>query len=90
MSRASFERIIWVTDPLIPNDNVPFAANAPADMREKPTQALLDLAGTEEGIALLKSGGYSIQGLEVVDDTFYDDFRVYLEASGVDPTTLFK
>jgi hypothetical protein len=25
-----------------------------------------------------------------VDDTFYDEFRVYLEASGIDPTTLFK
>ena len=62
----------------------------PADMRETLTQALLDLASTEDGIALLKNGGYSIQGLEVVDDTFYDDFRVYLEASGIDPTTLFK
>jgi len=82
--------IIWVTDPFIPNDNVSFAANVPAELREKLTQALIDLASTEDGIALLKSGGYSIQGLEVVDDTFYDDFRVYLEASGVDPTTLFK
>jgi phosphonate transport system substrate-binding protein len=59
-------------------------------MKETLTQALVDLASTEEGIALLKSGGYSIQGLEKVDDTFYDEFRVYLEASGVDPTTLFK
>jgi phosphonate transport system substrate-binding protein len=82
--------IIWVSDPFIPNDNVSFAANVPADMREKLTQALLDLASTEDGITLLKNGGYSIQGLEVVDDTFYDEFRVYLEASGVDPTTLFK
>jgi phosphonate transport system substrate-binding protein len=82
--------IIWVTDPFIPNDNVSFAANLPAELREKLTAALLEMAGTEEGKALLKSGGYSIQGLEVVDDTFYDEFRVYLEASGVDPTTLFK
>jgi phosphonate transport system substrate-binding protein len=59
-------------------------------MRAILTQGLLDLAATEEGIALLKSGGYSIQGLEIVDDSFYDEFRVYLEASGVDPTTLFK
>lgn len=82
--------IIWVSDPFIPNDNVSFAANVPADMRDKLTQALIDLASTEDGITLLKNGGYSIQGLEKVDDTFYDDFRVYLEASGVDPTTLFK
>jgi phosphonate transport system substrate-binding protein len=82
--------IIWVSDPFIPNDNVSFSSGVPADMREKLTQALLDLAGTEEGIALLKSGGYSIQGLKAADDTFYDQFRVYLEASGIDPTTLFK
>ncbi|MBI5839869.1 MAG: phosphate/phosphite/phosphonate ABC transporter substrate-binding protein [Chloroflexi bacterium] len=82
--------IIWVSEPFIPNDNVSFASGVSADMREKLTQALLDLAGSEEGIALLKSGGYSIEGLKVVDDTFYDEFRVYLEASGVDPTSLFK
>jgi len=82
--------IVWVSEPFIPNDNVSFASNVPADMREKLTQALLDLAGTEEGRALLKSGGYSIEGLKVVDDTFYDEYRLYLEASGIDPTTLFK
>lgn len=82
--------ILWVTDPFIPNDNVSYASNVPAELREKLSKALLDLAGTEEGIALLKNGGYSIQGLEAVDDTFYDEFRVYLEASGVDPTSLFK
>ncbi|MEW6287998.1 MAG: phosphate/phosphite/phosphonate ABC transporter substrate-binding protein [Chloroflexota bacterium] len=82
--------IIWVSEPFIPNDNVSFASNVPAEIREKLTQALLDLAGTEEGRALLKSGGYSIEGLKVVDDTFYDEYRLYLEASGIDPTTLFK
>jgi len=83
-------QIIWVSEPFIPNDNVSYAFNVPADLRAKLTEALIALASTEDGIALLKSGGYSIQGLEVVDDTFYDEFRVYLEASGIDPTTLFK
>ncbi len=83
-------QIIWVSEPFIPNDNVSFSAGVPAELREKIAAALLELAGTEEGIALLKNGGYSIQGLEAVDDTFYDEFRVYLEASGIDPTTLFK
>jgi len=82
--------IIWVSEPFIPNDNVSFATSVPAEIREKVTQALLDLAGTEEGRALLKSGGYSIEGLKPVDDTFYDEYRLYLEASGIDPTTLFK
>ncbi|MFN3741514.1 MAG: phosphate/phosphite/phosphonate ABC transporter substrate-binding protein [Anaerolineales bacterium] len=82
--------IIWVTDPVIPNDNVSFASNVPQEVREKITQALVELAQTEEGKTLLKNGGYDIEGLKVVDDTFYDEFRVYLEASGVDVTSLVK
>ncbi|MGC8855610.1 MAG: phosphate/phosphite/phosphonate ABC transporter substrate-binding protein [Anaerolineae bacterium] len=82
--------IIWVTDPIIPNDNVSYASNVPADVRQKLTQALLDLASTEEGKTLLKNGGYDIESLKVVDDTFYDEFRVYLQASGVDVTGLVK
>ncbi len=79
-------QVVYVSDPIIPNDNVSFAASLPADVREKITAALLELAGTEEGRALLKNGGYDIGGLKAVDDTFYDDFRVYLEAAGYDVT----
>jgi phosphonate transport system substrate-binding protein len=80
--------IVFMTPPVIPNDNVSFSAGVPADIRQKIVDALLEMAGTDEGKALLKNGGYDIQGLKVVDDTFYDEFRVYLEASGVDTTTL--
>jgi ABC-type phosphate/phosphonate transport system substrate-binding protein len=82
--------IIWVSEPFIPNDNVSFASGVPQEIRDKVTAALLEIAGTEDGRALLKSGGYSIEGLKATDDTFYDEYRVYLEASGIDPTTLFK
>ncbi|RJP47161.1 MAG: phosphate/phosphite/phosphonate ABC transporter substrate-binding protein [Anaerolineaceae bacterium] len=80
--------IIFMTPPVIPNDNVSFAPGVPAEIRQKIVDALLAMAETEEGKALLKNGGYDIQGLKVVDDTFYDEFRVYLEASGVDTTSL--
>ncbi len=80
-------QVLYVSDPIIPNDNVSFASNVPADVREKISQALLDLASTEEGRTLLKNGGYDIGGLKIVDDTFYDDFRVYLEAAGYDVTS---
>jgi phosphonate transport system substrate-binding protein len=79
--------VIFVSDPIIPNDNVSFAANVSADVREKLTAALLDLSSTDEGRTLLKNGGYDIGGLKAVDDTFYDDFRVYLEAAGYDVTS---
>ena len=79
-------QVLYVSDPIIPNDNVAFASNVPADVREKVTAALVELSGTEEGRTLLKNGGYDIGGLRAVDDTFYDDFRVYLEAAGYDVT----
>ncbi len=82
--------VIWRTDPVIPNDNVSFASNLPADIREKLQTALFDLAASEDGKTLLKDMGYDVEGLSVQDDTFYDEFRVYLQAAGVDITTLVK
>jgi phosphonate transport system substrate-binding protein len=80
-------KIIYVSDPLIPNDNVSYASTLPADVRQKLTDALMNIAGTEEGLTLLKNGGYSIGGLKPVEDTFYDEFRVYLEAAGFDTSS---
>lgn len=80
-------QIVYVSDPLIPNDNVSYATNVPADIRAKLTAALLELSSTDEGKAMLKNGGYDIEGLKEVDDTFYDEFRVYLEAMKFDITS---
>jgi phosphonate transport system substrate-binding protein len=80
-------KIIYVSDPLIPNDNVSYAADLPADVRAKLTEALSTIASSEDGLTLLKNGGYSIGGLKEVDDTFYDEFRVYLEAAGFDTSS---
>ena len=77
--------VIYVSDPILPNDNVSFASGLPADVRQKLTDAFMTLSSTDDGKALLKSGGYDIGGLKIVDDTFYDDFRAYLEAAGYDP-----
>jgi phosphonate transport system substrate-binding protein len=82
--------VIWRSDNIIPNDNVSFSPSLPADMAAKIKAALIQMASTEDGIATLKSGGYSVQGLVEHDDTFYDQFRVYLQSSGIDITTLVK
>jgi len=79
-------QIIYISEPIIPNDNVSFAANVTADVRQKLVAALLEISGTEEGRTLLKNGGYDIGGLAEVDDTFYDEFRAYLDAAGYDVT----
>lgn len=81
--------VIWRTDPVIPNDNVSFTTTMDEEMRTKLVDALMAMSQTEEGLAALKSV-YSIDALKVVEDSFYDEFRVYLEASGVDVTSLVK
>jgi phosphonate transport system substrate-binding protein len=75
---------IWISDPIIPNDTVSFSKDVPADMRQKLTDALVQIATTPDGLTLLKNGGYSIGGLKVVDDSFFDDFRVYLQSINFD------
>ena len=82
--------VIYQTDPFIPNDNVSFATTLPEDVRAKLTEALVSMASSAEGQALLKGMGYDVQGLDVIDDTFYDEFQVYLQATGIDVTTLVK
>jgi len=77
-------QLIWISDPIIPNDTVAFSADLPADIRQKLTDALVQIASTDEGLALLKNGGYSIGGLKAVDDSFFDDFRVYLQSINFD------
>jgi len=75
---------IWLSDPIIPNDNISYATSMPADMQQTITDAFMKIIGTEDGLALLKSIGYSWQSGTVVDDSFYDEFRVALQAMGFD------
>jgi phosphonate transport system substrate-binding protein len=65
----------------IPNDTVSFAPDVPAEVRENVVNALLDIASSEEGQAALEQL-YEIEGLEPVEDSFYDAFRADLDASG--------
>jgi phosphonate transport system substrate-binding protein len=76
-------QIIYVSDPIIPNDTVSYASSLPADVRQKISDALLKMLGTEDGKAAFKAV-YQIDSLKVVDDSFYDDYRVYLQAINFD------
>lgn len=72
-------KIIYVSDPIIPNDTVSYASSLPADVRQKITDAILQMLTTEDGKAAFKAI-YQIDALKSVDDSFYDDYRVYLES----------
>jgi phosphonate transport system substrate-binding protein len=78
--------VIWRTDAIIPNDNISFATSMSPEMVAKFKDAFLTLSSTEEGKAILKAI-YEFESVHEVDDTFYDPFRVYIQAAGFDYTS---
>ncbi len=67
----------------IPNDGIQYSTEMPAEMRAAITQAFLNIADTEEGVAAMFSV-YEWDEIIEQDDSFYDPFRQVLEAAGVD------
>ncbi len=78
--------VISVSSP-IPNDGVQFVPSFDPAIRDQVVQALLDLSETDAGKEAINVA-YQWDGLQKVDDTFYDQFRQVLDAAGVDVTTL--
>jgi phosphate/phosphite/phosphonate ABC transporter binding protein len=74
--------IVIQESPPIPNDNISFSPEMDADMQATLIQFFLDLASTDDGLAILNSV-YSWSGMQAVGDDFYDGFRQQLEAAGV-------
>jgi multiple sugar transport system substrate-binding protein len=81
--------VVYQTKALIPNDNMSYAPDLPQDLRDKVTAAMLKIADTEAGKTALNDL-YQIGGLVKTDDTVYDEFRSYLQASGVDLSQYVK
>jgi phosphonate transport system substrate-binding protein len=81
--------VVYQTENIIPNDTVGFAYDVPADLRSTLNAALDKVSKSEEGAAALKTL-YSIDGLKSADDTFFDEFRVLLAASGIDVASLVR
>jgi hypothetical protein len=66
-----------------------FSSNMPAGMRELFSTHIAAIMQTDNGRAAFKTA-YGIEGLQVVNDGFYQQFRLYLGRSAVDLTTLVK
>jgi len=69
--------------PEIPNDGLQFIKDFPPDMRTKIVQAILEIMATDEGVEAM-GNAYGWEEVIEKDDSFYDDFRAVLDASGVD------
>ncbi|RKX77001.1 MAG: phosphate/phosphite/phosphonate ABC transporter substrate-binding protein [Spirochaetes bacterium] len=80
--------VIKVTED-IPNDGVQFHPSISRELRDKIVNALLEISKTEEGKEALRTA-YQWDGLQKIDDTFYDPFRQVLQASGLKIEDLLK
>jgi ABC-type phosphate/phosphonate transport system substrate-binding protein len=86
-----FERVavIWRIPEIIPYDVFAFSSNMPAPMRDLFASILPVVMQIDQGRAAFQTA-YGIEELIPVNDAYYDEFRRYVEASGLDLAELVK
>lgn len=75
--------LVWRIPEIIPYDLFVFSSKMPQGMRNLFNDQMLALMQTTEGFAAFKTA-YNIETLRPENDAFYEEFRKYVEASGVD------
>lgn len=78
---------VLIVSPNIPNDTVSYVKDFPPAMKTLIDNALIDISFDPAGKKALNTV-YQIGGFVQHDDSFYNDFRGYLEKAGIDPTKL--
>jgi phosphonate transport system substrate-binding protein len=81
--------ILWRIPDIIPYDVLAFSTNVPPEMRSQIASIIPAILQTEAGKIAFKTA-YDIENLEAVNDAYYDDFRAYVQESGVDLSSLVK
>ncbi|HEX9388463.1 MAG TPA: PhnD/SsuA/transferrin family substrate-binding protein [Anaerolineales bacterium] len=81
--------VVWQIPPIIPYNVMAFSTNMPQAMRDLFTSLIPAIMQTEAGKAAFRTA-YDIDALEPANDGYYEEFRTYVQASGVDLTTLVK
>ena len=75
--------VIWRVPPIIPHEVLAIAHNMPPEVAQAVRDALFRITGMQAGRQVLGQA-YGIEDWERVTDAFYDEFRRYIDASGVD------
>lgn len=75
--------LVWRIPEIIPYDLFAFSSKMPQGMRALFSDQVMALMQTDEGFTAFKTA-YNIEALQVANDAFYDEFRTYVQASGVD------
>ena len=81
--------VVWRIPDIIPYDVLAFSTNMPQEMRDILATTTPAMLQTTAGKAAFKTL-YDIEELQAVNDGYYDEFRTYVNQSGVDLTTLVK
>jgi phosphonate transport system substrate-binding protein len=76
-------QVIWRVPPIIPYDVLAIAHNLPPEVTQAIKDALFRITGMQAGRQVLGQA-YGIEEWERITDAFYDDFRLYIDASGID------
>jgi len=81
--------IIWRVPPIIPFEVLAVAQNLPPKIDLSIRDALFRITGMQAGRQVLGQA-YGIEEWERISDAFYEEFRLYLDASGVDLGTILE
>jgi len=81
--------VVWQIPAIIPYDVFAFSTTMPQAMRDLFTSLIPAILQTDAGKAAFKTA-YDIDTLQPVNDGYYEEFRIYVHASGIDLTTLVK
>ena len=81
--------VVWQIPPIIPYEVLAFSTRMPQGMRQLFASLVPAILQTEDGNAAFQTA-YDIDELEPANDGYYEEFRTYVDESGVDLTTLVK
>jgi ABC-type phosphate/phosphonate transport system substrate-binding protein len=81
--------VVWQIPPIIPYEVLAFSTKMPQGMRELFVSLVPAILQTDDGKAAFQTA-YNIEELEPVNDGYYEEFRIYVDESAVDLTTLVK
>jgi ABC-type phosphate/phosphonate transport system substrate-binding protein len=76
-------KVIWRIPSVIPFETFVLARQLPPEITLSISDALFRITGTQDGRQAL-GRAYGVEEWERITDAFYEEFRLYLNASGVD------
>lgn len=81
--------VVWQIPPIIPYDVLAFSTKMPQGMQDLFASFVLPIMQTEAGRQAFKTA-FDIEEVQAVNDGYYEEFRIYVDESGVDLSTLVK